>query len=96
MIIKDGCMDAFLEECRKIRPVVLKEKGCLMYTYTREFDAGWTRQEPVNPNRVTLFESWESVEDSNAHSETAHMKEFVAKVAPMRESVVIRAGRAAF
>ena len=35
MIIKKGKMDEFLAECRKIRSLVLAEKGCLMYDYTQ-------------------------------------------------------------
>lgn len=91
MIIKEGRMNEFLAECGKIRPIVLKEAGCLMYDYTREFSSGMTRQEPINPNRVTLLEKWESLDAINAHSATKHMTDFVDKVKDMRESVVIRA-----
>jgi quinol monooxygenase YgiN len=96
MMIREGRMDDFIAECKKIRPTVLKEKGCRMYNYTREFASGMTRQEPVNPNRITLFEVWETLEDINQHSAMPHMKEFLEKVKDMRESVVIRAGQEAF
>jgi quinol monooxygenase YgiN len=96
MMIKPGQMDAFLAECRKIRPLVLAEDGCLMYDYTREIDSGSDRQEAIDPNRVTLFEKWESLEALDTHSAAAHMTEFVARVAPMRASVVIRTGTEAF
>jgi quinol monooxygenase YgiN len=96
MMIKPGQMDAFLAECRKIRPLVLAEDGCLMYDYTREIDSGSDRQEPIDPNRVTLFEKWESLAALDTHSAAPHMTEFVARVAPMRESVVIRTGTEAF
>jgi quinol monooxygenase YgiN len=96
MKIKPGQMDAFLAECRKIRPLVLAEDGCHMYDYTREIDSGSDRQEPIDPNRVTLFEKWASLEALDTHSASAHMIEFVTRVAPMRESVVIRTGTEAF
>lgn len=96
MIIKKGKMDEFLVECRKIRPLVLAEKGCLMYDYTREITSGSVRQEPLNIDRITLYEKWESIEALNLHSDAPHMKEFVLRVAPMRESVVIRTGTEAF
>jgi len=96
MIIRQGKMDAFLAECRKIRPLVLAEDGCLMYDYTREIDTGSGRQEPVNPNRITLYEKWASREALDIHSGMPHMTEFVARVAPMRESVIIRTGTEAF
>ena len=96
MVIKPGQMEAFLAACRKVRPLVLAEEGCLMYDYTREIDSGSDRQEPVDPNRVTLFEQWESLAALDTHSATAHMREFVAQVAPLRASVVIRTGTEAF
>ena len=92
MIIKTGKMDAFLEECRKIRPLVLAEEGCLMYDYTREIDTGKERQEPVNPNRITLYEKWASSEALDIHSGMPYMEKFGARVAPLRESVTIRTG----
>jgi quinol monooxygenase YgiN len=96
MMVKEGRMDDFLAECKKIRPIVLKENGCLMYDYAFEFDSGMTRQEAINPNRVTLFEKWESLDAINAHSATPHMKEYGERVNDLRESVVIRAGHEAF
>ena len=96
MMIKPGEMDAFLAECRKVRPLVLAEEGCLMYDYTREIDSGSDRQEPINANRITLFEKWASLDALDTHSAAPHMTEFVARVAPMRESVVIRTGSEAF
>ena len=96
MMIKPGQMDAFLAECRRIRPLVLAEDGCHMYDFTREIDTGSGRQEPVDPNRVTLYEKWASLEALAAHSASAHMKEFVGRMVPMRESVVIRTGTEAF
>jgi quinol monooxygenase YgiN len=96
MMIKKGKMDAFLAECRKIRPIVMAENGCLMYDYTREIDTGSDRQEPVNPDRVTLYEKWASSEALDIHSAMPHMIEFVSRLAPMRESVIIRTGVEAF
>ena len=73
MMIKPGQMEAFLAECRKIRPLVLAEDGCRMYDYTREINSGSDRQEPIDPNRVTLFEKWESLEALDTHSAAPHM-----------------------
>jgi quinol monooxygenase YgiN len=96
MMIKQGKMEAFLAECRKIRPLVLAEEGCLMYDYTREIATGSDRQEPIDPNRITLYEKWASTEALDIHSAMPYMTEFVTRVAPLRESVVIRTGTAAF
>lgn len=92
MIIKKGKMDEFLAECKKIRPLVLAEAGCLMYDYTREIETGSNRQEPLNPDRVTLYEKWASGEALDTHNRMTYMDEFAAKVAPLRESVTIRTG----
>jgi len=96
MIIKDGMFDAFLQECRKIRPLVLAEEGCLMYDYTVEMQTDSPRQESVMKNRVTLYEKWASMDALDKHSAMRHMDDFVKKVAPMRESVSIRTGVEAF
>ena len=96
MIIRDGMLEAFLEECKKIRPLVLAEEGCLMYDYTLEIRTDSPRQESVQKNRVTLYEKWTSMEALDKHSGMRHMEDFVGKVAPMRESVTIRTGVGAF
>jgi quinol monooxygenase YgiN len=96
MIIRPGMMDDFLAEAKKIRPVVLAEKGCLMYDYTREIERSEGRQEPMNPDRITLYEKWASQADLDTHSATAHMKAFIDTVRPLRESVLIRTGTEAF
>jgi quinol monooxygenase YgiN len=96
MIIKMGKMDEFLAECGKIRPLVLAEAGCLMYDYTREIETGSDRQEPLNPDRITLYEKWASSEALSLHDGMTYMSEFAARVAPLRESVTIRTGVEAF
>lgn len=96
MLIKEGRMEAFLAECAKIRPLVLAEKGCLGYDYTLDTPTFMSRQEPINANRVTLIERWASEEALRAHSNAPHMVNYVNTVQEMRESVVIRATKAAF
>ena len=92
MIIKKGKMEEFLTECRKIRPLVLAEEGCLMYDYTREIDTDSNRQEPVNPDRITLYEKWATQEALDFHNSMDYMEEFGKRVALLRESVRIRTG----
>ncbi len=96
MVIKPERMDEFLEECKKVRPLVLREAGCLMYDYTREIASGDALQEAFDPNRVTLYEKWASPEALKAHNGQAYMKTFVSKLAPMRERVITRIGTEAF
>lgn len=96
MLIKPGMMDAFLEECRKLRPQVLTEEGCRMYDYVRELEVDSPRQEPYNENRITLYEKWVSQDALDLHSSMPYMAAFMAKAGPMRESVTIRSGTEAF
>lgn len=96
MVIKDGKMEEFLQECRKVRPLVLSEAGCLMYDYTRELREDSPRQEPYNENRITLYEKWASREALDLHSSMPYMSDFVQRVAPLRASVSIRSGVEAF
>jgi hypothetical protein len=58
MIIKEGKMELFLTECRKLRPLVLAEKGCFGYEYFREVSSPLGNQESVQNNRITLLERW--------------------------------------
>lgn len=95
MMIKKGKMDEFLAECRKVRPLVLAEEGCLMYDYTREIDTGSPVDEPVDSDRITLYEKWKSIEALEIHSAAPYMDAFVRRVAPLRESVTVRTGVAA-
>ena len=90
MLVKEGRMQEFLEVCRKLRPLVLQEEGCLAYDYHREIPSPLGIQEPIDPNRVTLVERWASVEALQAHMETPHMKEAGPKMRELRAGVVAR------
>ena len=90
MIVKSGKMDEFLAECGKLRPFVLEEKGCIAYDYSREISSPIPIQETVNPDRVTLVERWESMEDLAAHMNAPHMKKYGPRISALRESVSAR------
>lgn len=96
MVIKDGKMEEFLKECKRIRPLVLAEKGCLAYDYFKDIQSPLGSQEPVQTNRITLLERWESMEDLMVHSSQPHMKEFLGKVKELRQSVTARVLEPAF
>ena len=96
MMIKDGRMKEFLALGEKLRSLVLAERGCKAYDYTREVASPLSIQEPVDPNRITLIERWESLEALKAHMDVRHMKEFGPKMAELRSSVVARVGEAIF
>jgi quinol monooxygenase YgiN len=89
-IIKEGKMDEYLAEFKKLRPQVLVEKGCVEYTLLREFKSPLDIQEEVNPNRLTLVEKWETPEALAVHGASSHMKEFGVRAGPLQASVSAR------
>jgi quinol monooxygenase YgiN len=90
MQIKDGSMEEFLAICAELRPLVLQEKGCLAYEYTREVPSPLGIQEPLETNRITLIERWESLEALQAHLEAPHMKQAGPRMKDLRSSVTAR------
>jgi quinol monooxygenase YgiN len=94
-IIKDGKMDEYLAEVKKLRPLVLAEKGCVEYTFAREYTSPLVIQEAVDPNRLTLIEKWETPEALAIHGEAPHMKEFGPRLNSLRISVSARVMAAA-
>jgi quinol monooxygenase YgiN len=90
MLIKEGRMEEFLAVCRELRPLVLREDGCLAYEYTREIASPLGIQEPIDVNRITLLERWASLDALKAHMETPHMKAAGPKMKELRASVSAR------
>ena len=88
--IVTGGMEEFLNACRVLRPQALAEEGCLGYEYTAEVQSTLDAQDPVDTNRVTLIEKWESLEALSAHGTQAHTKAFVKKVGQVRRKMTIR------
>jgi len=96
MRIVKGGMDEFLKACEEVRTHVLREKGCLGYEHTREIPSLLGIQEPVDPDRITLVERWESMADLEAHAKAPHMAPFAARVKALRESVTARVTQSIF
>ena len=86
-IVKKGKMEEYLRECRKVRPLVLAEKGCVEYTFVRDIPSHLSIQENIHPDRVVLIEKWETMEDLAAHGKAPHMKEFGSRAAVLRDSI---------
>ncbi len=96
MIVKPGRLPDFLAECKKLRPLVLAEPGCIEYVYTRDTASPLGIQEALDANRITLIEKWDSLAALQAHTEQAHMKDFGPRIQAMRESVTARVTELAF
>ena len=90
MIVKEGRMKDFLSECEALRPLVLREKGCIAYEYTRDVQSSIPIQEKIDPNRITLIERWESLDALKVHGDAPHMAAAGPRMQELRASVAIR------
>ena len=90
MKIREGQMEPFLAACAELRPHVLREPGCLAYDYTRDIPSPRDPGQPLEADRITLIERWESMDALKAHLETPHMKASGATMKGMRVSVELR------
>lgn len=72
--------ELFLAEFRKVVPDVLAEKGCIFYGPTVDTPSGLSRQIPLREDVVTIVESWESLEDLQAHITAPHMARYRERV----------------
>jgi quinol monooxygenase YgiN len=93
MVIKEGRLPEFLELARRVAAEVRREAGCLAYDYTLDVKSPLPTQEPVQANRLTLIERWESLEALEAHMTAPHMKLYGPQMQPLRESAAIRVTR---
>ena len=78
--VTPGRREQFLEEFRKLVPLVLAETGCLSYGPTIDLATGFPRQIPLRDNTVTIVESWESLPCLQAHLTAPHMVAYRERV----------------
>ena len=74
--VVNGKRDEYLREIRKVIPRVRAEKGCIEYVPVVDLPAQFSAQDPVQSNRVTIIEKWETLEALKTHMEAPHMKEY--------------------
>lgn len=78
-----GKRDEFLEEFRKIVPLVNAEDGCIEYGATIDVDMGDSKISPPRHDHITVLEKWESIDALKAHVTASHMLEYRPKVKPL-------------
>lgn len=91
--VKPGKLEDFLALARQLAPLVEQEAGCFGYEYTLDTESPLAIQEPVETQRVTLLERWESLAALEAHATAPHMQEYGPGLRELRESVTIRVSR---
>ncbi len=72
-------LDEYMQIVKEIVPIVHGEEGCIRY----EPCVNWSEDGSVAPE-VVMMETWASKKHLDAHLASAHMKEFVEKVKPLR------------
>lgn len=88
--VVDGKRDEFLEEFRKVVPLVLAEDGCVEYGPTIDAETDIPAQIPRRGSIVTVVEKWESLEQLKAHLVAPHMTEYRGRVKELVVGSVLR------
>lgn len=77
---KPGTREQVLDAFRWVTPHVRAEDGCIEYQATIDVPTTVAVQDGPRPDVVVVVEKWASVEALYAHSATAHMDQYRAKV----------------
>ena len=85
-----GKRDKFLDEFRKVVPLVLAEDGCVEYGPTLDAMTDIAAQISRRDNIVTIVEKWESVDALKAHLVAPHMTEYRVRVKEFVVGSVLR------
>jgi quinol monooxygenase YgiN len=85
-----GKRDKFLDEFRKVVPLVLAEDGCVEYGPNLDAMTDIAAQISRRDNIVTIVEKWESVDALKAHLVAPHMTEYRVRVKEFVVGSVLR------
>lgn len=88
--LKPGTRAAYLEEFRKLTPLVRAEAGCAEYQATVDVPSTIGVQEPPQPDQVTVVEKWASLDALYAHLKAPHMADYRAAVKDYIAGVSLR------
>jgi quinol monooxygenase YgiN len=88
--LNPGTREQFLEEFRKLVPLVHAEDGCIEYGPTVDEPTASPLQELAGEDAVVVVEKWASVEALAAHSAAPHMADHRARVKGLVRSVSLR------
>ena len=85
--VKPGKMEEFLKLFKANVPAVLAEDGCIRYEPCLDVNTGF--EQGPDENKMTVVESWASLEHLKAHLKTPHMVAFGAAAAHLRDGVAL-------
>ena len=78
--VAQGKREAFLEEFRRLVPLVRAEAGCLEYGPAVDVASGIAAQIPPREDVVTVMEKWESLDALRSHLQAPHMTAYRSRV----------------
>lgn len=87
---KSGRRADFLDEFRRLVPLVLAEDGCIDYGPATDIDSGMPGQPAGRNDVVTVIEKWENVPALEAHLAAPHMLSYKERVKDIVVGVEIR------
>lgn len=85
--LKPGCRAEFLEEFRKIVPLVRDEVGCQEYVPFIDLQAPFGTIAPKREDTVVVIEKWSTIEALENHLVAPHMMAYRPKVKHLLENV---------
>lgn len=88
--VRAGTRPSFLEEFRRVRPLVHAEAGCLEYDAAVDLATGIGAQIPLRDEVVTIVEKWESLEHLKAHLAAPHMGAYRERVKEYVQQVTLQ------
>ncbi len=88
--VAEGRRAEFLEEFRKIVPLVCEETGCIEYAPMVDIPTEIGAQVQSDDSVVVVVEKWESVDTLEAHLVAPHMLDYRKQVKELVKGAEIR------
>jgi quinol monooxygenase YgiN len=88
--LSEGTRTEYLQEFKKIIPLVLAEEGCLEYGPAADIPTGIPVQDPISENTITIIERWTDAAALKVHLTAPHMKTYQDAVKDYIKSVTIK------
>lgn len=86
---KRGKRDEVLRHILAVESTVRKEKGCIEYQTTIDFEGDGAAQFKLGNDTFVVIEKWACIEDLDLHRASPHMADFGKKVKDLVEKRII-------
>jgi quinol monooxygenase YgiN len=85
-----GKREQWLEEFKRLEPLVRAEEGCIEYTVALDLPTDLPAQPPTNEDEAVVIEKWDSLDALKAHLSAKHMEHYREQVAMLVSGVSLR------